>query len=101
MVPKDTVFVKHPDVACRLVDGRAVAVNTAPLGQPPSLLTFNETGTAIWELLDGRQDVGAVLARLAERYPDTPADRRQTETLTFLEQLATAGLVVTQERPVS
>ena len=96
MILPRTIFAKHPDVACRTVDGRALAIRPPLPNQPPILLTFNETGTIIWDLLDGQTDVTAILARLATLYPDLPAERRETETLALLEQLLAAGVVTSQ-----
>ena len=94
MIAQATLLTKHPDVACRTVGGSALALSTAARGPNPVLMTFNKTGTLIWNLLDGRTDVGTVLARLAERYPHVPSDRRAAETCAFLERLIQAGLLV-------
>ena len=94
MMTEQTVLHKHPDVATRTVDGCAVAISTAPAGGPPALLTFNATGTIIWDAVDGRTSVGEVLARLTARYPDAPEPQRRAETLALLEQLLSSGMLV-------
>ena len=94
MLTPATILTKHPDVACRTVDGHAIAIRSPRLHETPALVTFNETGTVIWDLLDGRTSVQVLLAQLAARYPETPADRRETETLALLEQLLAGGMVV-------
>ena len=96
MLTNAIILAKHPDVATRTVDGRAVAISTASSGQPPTLITFNETGTVIWDLLDGHTSVGRLLERLAAGYPSVPAGQRERETLAILEQLVSAGMLVHQ-----
>ncbi len=92
MINRCDIFAQHPDVACRTVDGRTVAIYSPH----PALLTFNETATMIWNLLDGRTSVQAILTRLAERYPMSPAEQREQEALAFLQQLVGAGMIIRQ-----
>ena len=98
MIADQTVLSQHPDVATRTVDGRAVAIRPPLPNEPPALFTFNETGTVIWDLVDGRTSISALLEHLATLYPEMPAERRKTETLALLEQLVKVGmLMVSQE----
>ena len=95
-VDAQTVLTVDPLVASRVVDGCAVAVRPASPESLPLFLTFNATGTIIWEaLLDGQTDLAALLDDLGRQYPETSAAQRRAETLAFLEQLVRDGLAVT------
>ena len=71
----DTVLAHSPDVAARLVGGRVVI---APLNAQPGdplddLFTLNETGRAIWGLVDGGRPLRAIVEILSERFEVAPA----------------------------
>ena len=101
MITGQTVLSQHPDVATRTVDGRAVAIRPPLSNEPPKILTFNETGTIIWDLLDGRTPVAAILAHLVDLYPGIPAERRERETLSLLEQLLAMDMITVPQEVVS
>lgn len=93
----NTILAQHPAVAWRVVEGCAIALQPPSPKGSPQLLTFNDTGTIIWNLLDGRTSVEAMLARLAEWYPQTPREQQRIETYALLERLLAAGVVIPQE----
>lgn len=93
------VLAKHPDVASRVMEGRALALSTAVTTPHPVLLTFNRTGTAVWELLDGCTPVADVLTALRRRYPHVPAHQLEQETTAFLDRLLAAQLVIVHDTP--
>lgn len=80
-----TVYKKTASIAFRVIAGRAYVVNPAT----SELHEFNETGTFIWKLLDGK---GATLEKLAAglsaEYEVDPARARDdaAEFLRFLEK---------------
>ena len=87
-------YVKHPDAACRTVDGRAVAVTMARADRIPALFSFNETGTVIWDLLDEQPSLPELLDRLAALYPDASSAERDADTLALLSRLIERGIVL-------
>lgn len=57
---------------------------------------LNSTGSAIWNLLEGEQTLGDLVARLASRLDDVPPSLEQ-DVAGFLEGLRTRDLVRVQE----
>jgi hypothetical protein len=57
------------------------------------LYTFNETGRAIWQRLDGRRTLGEVATELAALY-DAPADLVTRDVLGLCSELATRKILV-------
>lgn len=57
---------------------------------------FNETGSRIWELLDGTRTLPDIAARLSQEYA---VEKTEAElgVYTFVEALTARGLVVWQE----
>jgi PqqD family protein of HPr-rel-A system len=53
---------------------------------------LNETGTLIWELIDGQRDFAALVADLRERLDDAPADL-DAEAERFLADLRDRDLI--------
>ena len=94
MLASQSRYVKHPDVACRTVDGLAVAVTMARADRIPALFSFNETGSVIWDLLDEQPSLQELLERLAARYPDVPSVEREADTLELLGRLIERGIVL-------
>ena len=97
MLSRHDLLTRHPDVAYRTVGGHAVAVRPPTINQPATLLTLNETATAIWDLVDGATPLQVLLAHVAALYPEAPAERLEAETLAFVQQLLDAGVLVTHQ----
>jgi hypothetical protein len=71
------------------IDGTLIIVPlTAGVGDlEDDLFSLNETGTAIWKLLDGRRTVGVVVAALEERYVAGEPGRIEQDVLGLVEEL--------------
>ena len=80
-------FVPNPDVAFRDIAGALVIVHPTA----NRLLELNETGSAIWRLLDGRS-VREISERIALEF-DVELSRAETDVVEFLSYLAERGLV--------
>lgn len=71
----DDVFVPSEDVVARLIEGEMILVPIAAgVGDAEdALFTLNETGKAIWELLDGVRSLRQVVAELSREFAAIPA----------------------------
>ncbi len=56
------------------------------------IFNLNQTGAAIWERLDGKKQIRVLVDELLELYDGDRAVIEQ-EVLTFLDELAEAGIV--------
>ena len=82
----ESVLERHEDIAFRVVDGAAVLVSP----RDAKIVTLNEVGTRVWELLDGRP-LGEIARALVE---DFEVDEPQAleDAATFAEDLLLRGL---------
>lgn len=70
------------------VDGEVVIMNL----DTGNFFALEETGLAIWRLIDGNIDRESLVARLAEQFGET-ADAIREEIYAFLQSLKDAGLI--------
>jgi hypothetical protein len=66
----------------KILDGEAILFHPASL----KVLHSNQSGALIWQLCDGRRDVGEIVRILANAYPEAAGDidRDVREILTAL-----------------
>jgi hypothetical protein len=64
------IYIPSEEIVARQIEGELIIVPlTAGFGDlEDELYTFNETGRAVWRLLDGQRDLNAVVALLAEQF---------------------------------
>ncbi len=72
----DAMYVPSDDIVAREIEGELIIVPlVAGIGDmEDELYTMNETGKAIWDRLDGRTSLRAVVAALAEDYEAPPGE---------------------------
>lgn len=80
-------FVPSPDVAFREIAGAMVIVHTTS----NRLLQLNETGSAIWRLLEGRSP-REISERIAEEF-DVEQARAEADVEEFLAMLLERGFI--------
>ncbi len=80
----------HPQVAARLMEGRAIIV----LADAGEVLVLNPSGARLWQQIDGRRTVGELAAGLARVY-GVEEGRAQHDTSAFVQSLLAAGAVQT------
>ena len=80
----------HPQVAARLLDGRAIIV----LADAGEVLVLNLNGAWLWQQIDGRRTVGELAAGLAQAC-GVDEVRAQQDAFAFVESLIAAGAVQT------
>jgi hypothetical protein len=83
----ETRVRRHPDAAHRVIDGQAVVV----MPRDALLLTLNEVGSHIWQLL-GDRTVADLARAVAEEF-DVTYEAALADTLRFLEDLRSRGMV--------
>ena len=87
-----TTFADHDTpktkagLAERIIDGEALLVNA----QGGEILVLNEPGAFIWQLLDGKRDVAALVACVCDEYAVEEAIA-SADVRAFLDALASRG----------
>jgi hypothetical protein len=78
-VRMDMIFSHSSDVVSREIDGALIIVPlTSGVGDmEDDLFSMNETGTEIWNMLDGKKTVQEVVAALARKYRAEPGELEQ------------------------
>ena len=80
-------YQKNPDMVSRQIGDESILVpirrNVADL---ESVFTLGGTGVRIWELIDGRQTVGELLARVVEEF-DIGPEQAEADLFEYLQSL--------------
>lgn len=79
---------RHPLAGFRLFEGEIIIA--VPGGEYMEVL--NETGSRIWDLLDGSRGLKAIAAVIAEEYDVTPEDAER-DVREFVEELSRRRLL--------
>ncbi len=86
-------FTKKSDLVTRSIAGQTIIVPvTGGVGDLESIHTLNETGSLIWQLIDGQTPVGRIAEAMCEAY-DVTAEEAERDALEFVASLQTAGLI--------
>ena len=92
------VSVKWPkrseDTASRVVDGEAVIV----VPQKGVVTVLNETGSGIWQLLDGRNSIEDIINIISSEF-SVSRQEAEKDTLEFIEELVGKDMVVLNDGP--
>lgn len=80
---------RAPEVTYEVVDDRVVLVD--PAGT--ELVTLNPVGALVWQALDGERGPTALAVELHDRFTDVTVARLAEDIETFLQELASSGLV--------
>lgn len=92
----DYLPVKNFDnIAYRVIDGCAIVVNL----KKDNINTFNSTATKIWELIDGKTKIGAIIEKVSQVY-EVSRDRLEKDCCEFISQLQYEGLVILSTQPI-
>jgi len=89
MLTINSVCMPQPDVVYNVVDGEAVLV----LPKAGQIKVLNDVGTFIWMLLDGKRSIAEIADRVTREYR-VDDDQAQTDTLLFLNDLHTRGIIL-------
>lgn len=80
--------VNKDNVVYRIIDREAVILNL----DDGNYYNLNETGTEIWEAINGRKEPGRIISRFSKEY-GMPQQQLHKDFLAFAEDLAGKGLV--------
>ena len=91
----DTIYVPSEDVVAREIEGELIIVPlVAGIGDiEDELFTLNETGRAIWELLDGQRTLKDVVEELSSEF-DALKREIQEDVMGFVRELLKRGMLV-------
>jgi Coenzyme PQQ synthesis protein D (PqqD) len=91
----DSKYVPSEDVVARQFEDEILIVPlTAGIGDLENeLFTLNDTGRAIWLLLDGRRSLAEIAVSLAEEY-EAPTGEIEQDVLGLMEELLKRRMVV-------
>lgn len=86
-------FVKATDWVTRCITGETIVVPVrGGACDLDSIYTFNEVGTRIWELIDGRTSASRIIEAITNEYEVT-AEEAEKDIVDFLNSLEAAGLI--------
>lgn len=83
-----TVLKKIADIPFRIIEGEAVLVNT----KTHEVIHLNDTGTFVWENLDGDRDLGTIIVTLVGEFEVDDATARE-DVFGFASELIEKGLI--------
>jgi len=98
-VDNHTVIAPVREVVARKLDGHFVLVDTAADegGAYDDLFELNDTGSAIWECIDGVASIAAI-AELLEAQSNGTGDELQSDVRQFIGELLETGWVEVVDR---
>lgn len=91
----DSIYVPSEDVVARIIEDELIIVPlVAGVGDADEeLYTMNETGRAIWKLLDGKKTLGEIVSILSDEYSAIP-EVIEHDVLGIMKELANRRMVV-------
>jgi len=91
----DMVFAHSNDVVAREIDGMLIIVPlTAGVGDmEDDLFSMNETGTAIWNMLDSKKPMKDIIADLEKEYIAGPGEITE-DAIGIVEELLKRRMIV-------
>lgn len=89
------IYAPSDDIVAREIEGELIIVPlVAGIGDmEDELFTLNDSGKAIWDLLDGKRDLNGVIAVLRENYESSPDEITQ-DVLGLVEELMKRRILV-------
>lgn len=94
-IRKEAVYVPSEDIVAREIEGEIIIVPLAAgIGDmEDELYALNETGKAIWKLLDGQESLEGVIAVLSRDFDATPGEI-EGDVLGLVEELVKRRMLV-------
>lgn len=89
LVGSNDVFVRNESFPWRTMNGETVLVRVGD----SEVDHFNEVGTAVWELLDGKRTITDIARKVAESF-DISEEAAAVDIETFLNGLIERQLVI-------
>ena len=94
-IQSNQVFTPSENVVAREIEGELIIVPlVAGMGDlEDELFTLNETGKAVWDMLDGKRSLGEVSKALAQGF-EAPADEISSDVVGLVSELVKRGMLV-------
>ena len=86
--PANTYLAKNKNVAWKLLEGEALALNL----DSGVYFTLNTTGTAVWERIDGATSLTEIACGLCEQF-DVTLEQAQQDLIELTQTLMDEGLI--------
>jgi hypothetical protein len=95
MVQLDTVYAVSQEVVAREIEGELIIVPLAAgIGDlEDELYTLNDSGKAVWALLDGGRSLKQVVQALSDEY-EAPLEEIEQDVLGLVGELARRRILV-------
>lgn len=96
----DAAYAPSEDVVARVIEGELIIVPlTAGIGDmEDDLYTLNETGRAIWDLLDGKRTLKEVILELSAEFEATEGEIEK-DVLGLVTELYKRRMLVEAPKP--
>ncbi len=89
----DKIPQKNTELAWRVIDNETVIIPLDEQTSDSEKVNFlNETGTRIWELIDGKRSVGEIIAKILEEY-EIGEKEAEKEVVSFINKLSRKNLI--------
>ena len=82
MLDITSVPVRNPNIIGRMTDDEAILV----MPQKGQVKVINEVGAVVWELIDGKRDVGQIVDEVCSQF-DVDRVAAEADTLNFISEL--------------
>jgi hypothetical protein len=90
----DKIYSKSDSIVSRKIADEFILVPIRQnVGDLESIYTLNETGARIWELIDGKTNVGKIKEKLIEEFEVTP-EEAEKDIIGHLRQLEEIEAIV-------
>ncbi len=91
----DTIYLPSEDIVAREIEGELIIVPLAAgIGDlEDELYSLNETGRAVWRLLDGQRSLRAIASTLSAEY-EAPAAQIEQDLCGLVEELLRRRMLV-------
>ncbi len=94
----DTVFIKNEDVVFRKIESEYLLIPVVrSAADIESVFNLNETGSAIWEKIDGARSMRNIVEEMETEY-ENKERQIENDILSFISEMLEANLVVAKRR---
>lgn len=84
---KETVLRKNKDMVTRVIDEETILMPIYKSSDEINCIyTLNKVGSRVWELIDGKKDLGKIKNQILEEFDTTPQEADK-EIAKFLKDL--------------
>ena len=90
---RDRVLRRAPDALTRTIAGETLLIPVkGRLADLQRIFALDPSAAFIWERLDGKRELGAILGALTEEF-DVAAEEAAADLTAFIQELEAAGLL--------